>query len=116
MNVGERFWYWFSVTSPELPLLIEKFSDPKGIDRLNKRVASLERTKLGLLSRGIGTVRETGTLQFAGPQSDEDMLTFLANWVGGHAGTYPAWAHLKDAQFINVSPEGIVRAVHEDKY
>jgi hypothetical protein len=114
LAVGERVWFWYSAKSPELPLLLEKFSDKNGMARLNKRATGLKLETGALVSMGIAVVTGTGELQFGSSHVNDQMLPHLASWVGKHVASYPALAHLSGAKGIKLSPRGKVLALYDD--
>ena len=63
MRPGDRSWFWYSPDSEELPLLIEKFSNPKGHEQLARLASKLMLPSGSRVCTGIVMVSSSGTLQ-----------------------------------------------------
>ena len=109
LQPGERSWFWYSPDSPELPLLMEKFADPKGMERLLRRAASLPLPGGARVCTGISAVSDDGTIQFGSPIVEEWMLVKLSLWVHRNVAAVPELSYLRDAVFLQVDPSGAVR-------
>ena len=109
LGVGERSWFWFSPDSPKLPLLMERFADPKGMERLLKRAGSLPLPEGAKICTGISTVSATGELQFGSPMFAEGMLEGLATWVRNNIDSHPSLSQLCGAQFVYIDSNGNIR-------
>ena len=68
----------------------------------------------GLPIIGIGLVTVDGFIQLISVLASDIALQNLAKWVVANVEQYPSLAQLKNAQFINVSPEDVVRSSHTD--
>lgn len=114
LQAGERCWFWLCPASEELPLLIEKFSDPKGMQRLLRRASTLPLPLGAQVCTGIASVADDGTITFGSPLIGEGLLEQLAGWVRQHASEHPGLSLLSGAQLVHIDSAGSVQARYQD--
>ncbi|MFT4979778.1 MAG: hypothetical protein ACI8S6_005690, partial [Myxococcota bacterium] len=92
----------------DLPLVLERFADPKGMVKLQQRAGGLPLPPGARVCTGIAAVDDDGRLQLGSPLFEDGMLARLAAWVRQHLDTHPDLAHLSDARFVRTSRDGSV--------
>lgn len=113
LSAGDRCWFWLCTTAPGTPLMVERFSDPEGMDRLVEQASAARLPPGASSSTGMMAVADDGALQFGGPALDHEALAALAGWVKANLSDFPALARLSGARFHQLSPAGRAVATHE---
>ena len=106
LSIGERFWFWFCLTSPTFPLLIAPFSKEKGMEKLLRKVQDIDLPMGAQVCTGMGVVNKVGELQLASPLFQAGMLRSFAKKVRLDLTEYPALAFLSGASFLKVHANG----------
>lgn len=116
LAVGERFWFWLCtrVEGNHPVLLAQPLASDPGMTTLTAeaRRAPLQLGAVPLT--GLGSIGEDGHVRMSSPLASADQLAGLARWVRAEVDEHPGLARLKNTMFLNISPGGTVRAIHQE--
>lgn len=94
--------------------MVEKFSDKKGMARLNKRAGTLKLENGAMVSLGMAVVTGKGNIVFGGPLVTGEMLPKLARWVEEHVDSHPDLAYLSGSEAAQIDARGKTLARYAD--
>jgi hypothetical protein len=114
LHTGERFWFWFCPAIPtDAPrLVVSTLALDPSMGSMLAAVTSLDVPLGARMFQGLASVTPQG-IRFGAPGLSMDALISLGEWAEYNYFASPELALLKGAQFLDISPTGSVRSIHD---
>lgn len=113
---GDRFWFWLCPALPadESPMRVTRLADDPAREQLESLASGADIGLADVVYRGLGSVLEDGRMSFGAPGLTREVLEAVAAWVHTNVLDEPGLAVLTDAVFLDIGPDGTVRAQSDD--